>query len=391
MSSRSDPLGRLQERAAARRAAGLRRVLRPRPAGGGGLVDLAGNDYLGLATDARVVEAAARAAATWGAGATGSRLVTGSTALHADLESGLSSFTGAAAALVFSSGYLANLGVLTALGDASTLLVSDSLNHASLIDGCRLAAGRVEVVGHADVAAVDRALAGRAEPHAVVVTDAVFSVDGDLAPLADLHAVTRRHGALLVVDEAHALGTVGPAGRGAVHTAGLAGEPDVVLTVTLSKALGSQGGAVLGHPEVVDHLVDTARSFIFDTGLAPPAAGAALAALGIVADEPERVAAARSRALQIARLAEGAGLASGVPGAAVVAMRIGSPVAAVEAAATCARHGVRVGCFRPPSVPDGVSRLRLTGRATVTDTDLVRLSRALEAVRADLDSGAGVA
>ena len=386
-----DPLTRLRERAAARRAAGLRRVLRPRPPGGGGLVDLAGNDYLGLATDPRVVEAAAQAARTWGVGATGSRLVTGSTALHADLEGALSDFIGVGAALVFSSGYLANLGVLTALADASTLVVSDALNHASLIDGCRLAAARVEIVGHADVAAVERALADRAEPHGVVVTDAVFSVDGDLAPLADLHAVARQHGALLLVDEAHALGTVGPGGRGAAHTAGLAGEPDVVLTVTLSKALGSQGGAVLGHPEVIDHLVDTARAFIFDTGLAPPAAGGALEALGIIAAEPERVAAARSRAREIATLAHGAGLASGVPDAAVVSARIGSPVAAVEAAATCARHGVRVGCFRPPSVPDGVSRLRMTGRATLTAPDLARLSRALEAVRADLETGAGVA
>ena len=178
---------------------------------------------------------------------------------------------------MFSSGYLANLGAVTALAGDGALVVSDAQNHASLVDACRLARGEVVVTPHRDVDAVDRALAGRGTERAVVVTDAVFSVDGDLAPLAALHRVARAHGALLVVDEAHGLGVVGRRPVAARRTRpGIAGEPDVVLTVTLSKSLGSQGGAVLGDPVVVEHLVNTARSFIFDTGLAPAAAAGAL-------------------------------------------------------------------------------------------------------------------
>jgi 8-amino-7-oxononanoate synthase len=171
---------------------------------------------------------------------------------------------------VFSSGYLANLGAVTALAGAGSLVVSDAQNHASLVDACRLARGDVVVTAHRDVAAVNRALADRRTEQAVVVTDAVFSVDGDLAPLAELHRTARHHGALLVVDEAHGLGVVGPEGRGAAAAAGIAGEPDVVLTLTLSKSLGAQGGAVLADPVVIEHLVNTARAFIFDTGLPRP-------------------------------------------------------------------------------------------------------------------------
>jgi 8-amino-7-oxononanoate synthase len=216
-----------------------------------------------------VTRAAAEAALSWGAGSTGSRLVTGSTELHARFERELAEFVGAPAGLVFSSGYLANLGVLGALAGPGTLVVSDALNHASVVDACRLSRGAVVVTAHRDVAAVDAALSARTAGRAVVVTDAVFSVDGDLAPLADLHGVTSAHGALLVVDEAHSLGVLGDGGRGACRLAGIAGAPDVVQTVTLSKALGSQGGAVLGAAAVVEHLVNAARSFIFDTGLAP--------------------------------------------------------------------------------------------------------------------------
>ncbi len=277
----ADPLDRLRQLATARAAAGLRRELRPRAADDD-LLDLASNDYLGLARDPRVTGAAAEAALRWGAGSTGSRLVTGSTDLHTRLEADLADFVGARAGLVFSSGYLANLGAVTALAGAGSLVVSDAQNHASLVDACRLARGDVVVTAHRDVAAVDRALAGRRTGPAVVVTDAVFSVDGDLAPLAELHRTTRTHGALLVVDEAHGLGVVGPDGRGAAAAAGIAGEPDVVLTVTLSKSLGAQGGAVLGNPVVVDHLVNTARAFIFDTGLAPSSAAAASAALDVL-------------------------------------------------------------------------------------------------------------
>jgi 8-amino-7-oxononanoate synthase len=189
--------------------------------------------------------------------------------------------------------------------------------------------------------------------------------------------VARRHGALLVVDEAHALGVVGAGGRGAAWDAGLAGEPDVVLTVTLSKSLGAQGGAVLGDPAVVEHLVNAARSFIFDTGLAPAAAGAALAALGVLQAEPERPAMARTRAAELAGAARRCGLDASVPAAAVASVRIGDPAAALDAAQRCLDAGVRVGCFRPPSVPDGASRLRLTGRADLTDAEVARAAEVL--------------
>ncbi len=381
---RADPLARLRATAAARQAAGLRRRLRPRPAGGDGLLDLASNDYLGLARDPRVVAGAVAAAHEWGAGSTGSRLVTGSTALHAALEDELAEFVGADAGLVFSSGYLANLGAIAALSGPGTLVVSDSANHASIVDGCRLARARVAVVPHRDPAAAAAALSTRDEQDAVLVTDAVFSVDGDLAPLAELHAVARRYGALLMVDEAHALGVVGPAGRGAVAAADLAGAPDVVLTATLSKALGAQGGAVLGHPDVIGHLVDAARAFIFDTGLAPAAAGAALAALRVLRAEPDLAGRALSAAAALATAAARHRLPTGVPAAAVVSVRLGAADLAVRAAARCAEHGVRVGCFRPPSVPTGRSCLRVTGRADLGPGGIARAEGAFAAIAATL-------
>ncbi|HEY0539247.1 MAG TPA: 8-amino-7-oxononanoate synthase [Actinoallomurus sp.] len=371
-----DPLDRLTAATRERTAAGLRRTLRPRAAAHD-LLDLASNDYLGLSRDPRLAEGAVEAVRTWGTGSTGSRLVTGTTELHAELEQGLAEFTGTASALVFSSGYLANLGVLTAL--RPSLIVSDRGNHASLIDGCRLSRCPVVVTPHGDVGAVDTALGGKSD--AVVVTDAVFSVDGDLAPLRELHTVVRRHGALLVIDEAHSLGVVGPGGRGAAYAAGLAGEPDVILTVTLSKSLGSQGGAVLGAPQVIETLVDTARSFVFDTGLAPASVGAAAAALAVLAAEPELAGRARDRARRLASAAEALGLETTSPAAAVVPVIIGDPGEAVRAAEVCAGHGVRVGCFRPPSVPHGRACLRLTARASLGEAELTKVTRALTGVR----------
>ena len=374
----SDGLDRVREVLAARDAAGLRRTVTPRSSDSN-LLDLASNDYLGLARDPRVTAAAAEATWAWGAGSTGSRLVTGTTELHAELEAELADFCRAPAALVFSSGYLANLGVLSALGGRKATIVSDTANHASLIDGCRLSGSTVTVVPHRTVAAFRHALAAAQTPDRIIVTDAVFSADGDLAPLAELHAVARAHGALLVVDEAHALGVVGIHGRGAVEAAGLADEPDVVRTVVLSKALGAQGGAVLGAREVIDLLVNTARPFIFDTGLAPASAGAALAALRVLRAEPELVGSVRANAKALARMVRGLGLDTPEPDAAVVPARVGDPVRAVRMAAACLDAGVRVGCFRPPAVPTGGSCLRLTSRAKLSERDVVRAANALGA------------
>ncbi|MFD6297137.1 8-amino-7-oxononanoate synthase [Streptomyces sp. NPDC060235] len=362
--------GWIDEQAAARRAAGLVRTLRPRPADSP-LLDLASNDYLGLARHPRITAGAAEAARTWGGGATGSRLVTGTTELHTELERELADFCGFESALVLSSGYAANLAAVTALAPHGSLVVSDAGNHASLIDGCRLARGTTQVVGHADPAGVRKAL-GTHEGPAVAVSDTVFSVDGDAAPLAELALACREYGAGLVLDDAHGLGVLGDGGRGAPHAAGLAGDPDVVVTVTLSKSLGSQGGAVLGPAAVIDHLVNAARTFIFDTGLAPAAAGAALAALRLLGEEPERAARARAVATALHTRLTAEGLSAVRPDAAVVSVRAPSPERALSWAADCREAGLAVGCFRPPSVPDGVSRLRLTARADLSEEQIER-------------------
>lgn len=371
----------IDTRAEARAKAGLARKLRPRPADSTNL-DLASNDYLGLARDKRVTGAAAAAALRWGAGSTGSRLVTGSTELHMELEYELANFCGAQSALVFSSGYAANLGALTALSGPGTAIVADQHIHASLIDGCKLSKADVVVAGHTDVVQVEHALSTRGKRRALVVTDSVFSVDGDLAPLAELLAACRRHDSALIVDDAHGLGVVGEGGRGAVHAAGLAKAPDVVTTLTLSKSLGSQGGAVLGPSRVIRHLVDTARSFIFDTGLAPSSVAAALAALKILREEPDRPGRSLEVAVELANRLREAGLEVSEPTAAVVSVRAPSAEAAFGWAEACRAAGVVVGCFRPPSVPDQVSRLRLTARADLSESDIER------AVRVIVETGA---
>ncbi|MFJ2902669.1 8-amino-7-oxononanoate synthase [Streptomyces sp. NPDC087212] len=371
--------GWIDEQAAARRRAGLVRTLRPRPADSP-LLDLASNDYLGLARHPEVTEGAARAARTWGGGATGSRLVTGSTELHAELERELAAFYGVEAALVFSSGYAANLAAVTALAPHGSLLVSDAGNHASLIDGCRLARAERQVVGHADPDGVRKALRTHEGP-ALVVSDSVFSVDGDAAPLPELAAACREFGAGLLVDDAHGLGVLGDGGRGAPYAAGLAGAADVVATATLSKSLGSQGGAVLGPARVIDHLVNAARTFIFDTGLAPAAVGAALAALRLLRREPERAARAREVAGELHARLTAAGHEAVRPDAAVVSVRAPSPQDAVRWAADCRAAQVAVGCFRPPSVPDGISRLRLTARADLTEAQIAQAVRVIGETR----------
>jgi 8-amino-7-oxononanoate synthase len=345
------------------------------------LIDLAGNDYLGLSTHPRLVEAAVAATHTWGTGSTGSRLVTGTTDLHLELEEELAALTGRESALVFSSGYLANLGAVTGLANPDTLVVSDAHVHASLVDACRLSRSPVTVVPHNDIEAVERALRDRSEMRALVLTESVFSVLGDAAPLAELAEVCDRYGAVLVVDEAHGIGVTG-GGRGSVAAAGLADAGHVVVTATLSKALGSQGGAVLGSKRLTAHLLNKARSFIFDTALAPAPAAAALAAVRVVAEQPDL-------SESVAHVARTLAAACGVEPAAgaVLSVAVAGPREAVEAAAFCAEHGVRVGSFRPPSVPDGISRLRMTASAALAaGTGLDRLDRACTVVAKALAS-----
>jgi 8-amino-7-oxononanoate synthase len=353
---------RLAHRARLRARAGLRRELRPRGTSDH-VIDLAGNDYLGLSRHPAVLAAAARALTGYGLGATGSRLVRGSTELHAALESGLAVLLGTESTLVYSSGYLANLGAVRALVQPGTLLVSDAYNHASLIDGCRSSRAEVVVTPHGSVSAVEAALAERGDRPALVVTESVFSVDGDLVDLAGLHAVCRRHGAVLLVDEAHAVGVRGAGG--ALVEAGLAGEPDVVVTATLSKSFGAAGGVVAGPRALIAHLVDTGRTFIYDTALAPPVAAGALAALELVRAADDRRAELHERAALIAKRLP----TVTEPAGGVVSVLAPSPETALAWAARCLDRGVAVGCFRPPSTPDSRSRLRLTVNAGIPRAD----------------------
>ena len=363
----------LEARALEREARGLARRLTEHDAGAP-LLDLAGNDYLGLARHPEVVEGAVQAARRYGGGARASRLVTGTLALHTALEQRLAAFTGFDSGLVLSTGYHANLAVVAALADRETIVVSDAHVHASMVDACRLSRAAVEVVGHNDVAAVEAALVSW-RGRALVLVETVYSVLGDRAPVEDLAAVCAANGALLVADEAHGLGVMGPGGRGVLLQAGLAGADHVVATATLSKALGAQGGAVLASPAVREHLVNTARPFVYDTGLAPAAAGAALAALGVLEREPDRVGRLHRNAGMLA-----ASCRVATPPGAVMSVPVAGPQEAVAAVETAAGKGVRIGCFRPPSTPDGSSRLRLTAHAHHTDAELALADEVLASV-----------
>lgn len=363
----------LDEQARQRQRDGLVRTLTTR-SGDHDLIDLAGNDYLGLCRDDRVTAAAADAALRWGAGASASRLVTGTLPVHTALESALADRLSHEAALVHSTGYHANLSVVTALSDRDTLLVSDAHVHASLVDACRLSRGALAIVDHNDLAQVEAQLSGRTQARALVLVESIYSVLGDAAPLTELVELCERHDATLVVDEAHGIGVAGDGG-GLVRELGLAGRPSVIVTMTLSKALGSQGGAVLGSTVVIDHLVNRSRPFIYDTGLAPAAAAGALEAIRVMDAEPERV----TRLHHVAASLADAARVPRVAGA-VLSVQMPGPAEALAAQTECARDGVRVGCFRPPSTPDGISRLRLTASAGVGDNDLEHAAKLIGTV-----------
>jgi 8-amino-7-oxononanoate synthase len=372
--SNSSFLAWLAAQAAQREERGLTRRLTESDRGEP-LLDLAGNDYLGLACDARVVAGAIAAAQAYGAGATASRLVSGTLSIHTELEQAMAAFTGFASALVFSTGYHANLSVVQALADRDTLIVSDAHIHASMIDACRLARADVTVTPHNDVAAVERALAGRTQRRALLLIETIYSVLGDAAPVAALADLCAACGAVLVADEAHALGVAGPGGRGLLAAHGLTGRPDVIATATLSKSFGAQGGLVLGVPAVREHLVNRARPFIYETGLAPAAAGAALAALRVIEAAPELAGRVRANA---AILAGACGIDA--PAGAVLSVPMPMPQEALASVATAAEQGLRIGCFRPPSTPDGISRLRLTAHAHHTSEELALAAKILRRI-----------
>jgi 8-amino-7-oxononanoate synthase len=331
---------------------------------------LCSNNYLGLADRAAVREAAAEAALRWGAGAGASRLISGNMEPHRALESRLAAFESYEAALLFGSGYLANTGAIAALASRGEVVFSDELNHASIVDGCRLSRAEAFVYRHGDVEHLAWGLRQAGERAALIVSDGVFSMDGDVAPLPELLELARRHGARLMVDEAHATGAVGPGGRGSVSAAGLSGEVDVVVG-TLGKALGSYGAYVCANQELVDFLVNSARPFIFSTAPPPPAVGAAQAALAILEAEPELVGRLQANAALLRRSLAAEGLEAGASTTQVVPVHVGEAGATMELCELALEKGVFAQGIRPPTVPDGSCRLRMTAMATHRKEDLV--------------------
>ncbi|MGN6662693.1 MAG: 8-amino-7-oxononanoate synthase [Solirubrobacterales bacterium] len=345
---------------------------------------LCSNNYLGLADRAEVREAAAEAALRWGAGAGASRLISGTMAPHRALEERLAAFKGYEAALLFGSGYLANTGAIAALAGRGEVVFSDELNHASIVDGCRLSRAETFVYRHCDLEHLAWALYHVRGRPALIVTDGVFSMDGDVAPLAELLELARRHGARLLVDEAHATGALGPGGRGSVAAAGLSGEVDVVVG-TLGKALGSYGAYVCASAETVEFLVNTARPFIFSTAPPPPAAGAALAALDVLESEPELVERLQANAAILRTALAATGLDAGRSATQVVPVTVGEADAAMALCERALEGGVFAQGIRPPTVPEGSSRLRLTVMATHRAEELVGAAQVVGAAAREID------
>lgn len=360
-----------------RRRDGIRILLDGRSA-----IDFSSNDYLGLAGDPRVAQAAACAAEACGVGARAARLISGNHPLHELLEESLAAAKRTEAALLFGSGYLANVGVVPALVGRGDAIYADALNHASLIDGCRLARGEVRVFPHRDVDTLCRQLeadTGRFH-HRLIVVESVFSMDGDLFPLDDLVRVARRHEAWTYVDDAHGTAVLGAAGRGAAEHFGVEGAIDVLMG-TLGKALGTSGAFVAGSRTLVEYLRNRARTFVFTTGSPPPLAAAALAALRIAAAEPWRRAQVRANARRLREaLARQGRPVIGDPDAPIVPVLLGDASAAVRLAVALARRGFFVGAIRPPTVPAGTARLRVSLSALHTEGQLAALAEALDAV-----------
>jgi glycine C-acetyltransferase/8-amino-7-oxononanoate synthase len=366
------------ERLAELRDRGLHRRLRlvDGPQGPRVLLDgrpvllLCSNNYLGLADHPAVRAAAADAAMRWGAGAGASRLISGNMTPHRRLEERLAEFKGYEAALLFGSGYLANTGAIAALAPRGTLVFSDELNHASIIDGCRLARAQTFVYRHRDVEHLAWGMRRTAAGASLIVTDGVFSMDGDVAPLPELAALAREHGCRLMVDEAHATGALGPGGRGSVAAAGLGEEVDLIVG-TLGKALGSYGAYVCAGRQTIDYLVNSARPFIFSTAPPPPTAAAALAALELLASDPRLVASLRrnSATLRAALAAEGLS-AGGTGQCQIVPVGVGDAGASMALCERLLEKGVFAQGIRPPTVPEGSSRLRFTVMSSHREEEL---------------------
>jgi 8-amino-7-oxononanoate synthase len=335
------------------------------------------NNYLGLANHPEVVEASRQATARYGASASSSRLISGHMSPHRELEEHIAAWKSLEASLVFSTGYQANLGTITALTGPDDVVLSDALNHASIIDATRLSRARVEVFRHNDMAHLEERLAASAGARrALVVSESVFSMDGDLAPLAEIVGLAKKYGAWTMVDEAHAAGVFGKGGAGLADELGLTGEIDVHVG-TLGKALGSFGAYVAGSRRLVDWLVNKARPFIFTTGLPPAAVAAAGAAIRICEREPERAAGLRRRVRALGERLRAAGLDVPHAQSQILPVWIGESERTVAVMRALLEQGIYVAAIRPPTVPRGTSRLRLSVMATHDEAQLDTVANAL--------------
>ena len=343
---------------------------------GRALRNFSSNDYLGLANDRRLCEAAHHAIAEYGVGTGASALVSGHQRLHQRAEERFAAFTGLPRAMLFGNGYLANLGILTALADREAHIFSDELNHACLIDGARLARSQVSVYPHADVGALAEGLAASRAPVRIVATDAVFSMDGDVAPLPQLLELCERYDAWLVIDDAHGIGVLGARGRGSLEHFGL-GSPRIVLMATLGKALGGYGAFVAGDANVIEWMVQRARTYIYSTALPPAEAAVAVRAMELVDEDPSLLARLRSRVAQLQRGLLARGFRGATTGTAIQPIILGSAGVAVDVSALLAQLGFFVPAIRPPTVPDGTSRLRISVSAAHEASDVEALLSAL--------------
>lgn len=340
---------------------------------------LCSNNYLGLADHPRVREAAAAAAMRWGVGAGASRLVSGNMTVHRRLEERLAEFKGTPRCVLFGSGYLANTGVVAALARGGDVVFSDELNHASLVDGCRLSRARTFVYRHRDVEHLEWGLAEAEGRGSLIVTDGVFSMDGDVAPLAEIVELARRYDARVMVDEAHATGAFGPGGRGTVAAAGLDEEVDVIVG-TLGKALGAYGAYVCCDQTLARYLVNTARTLIFSTALPPPVAAAAMAALELLAGQPRLVERLQRNAGVLRDALAAEGLRTGASCTQILPLVIGDAEDASVASQRALERGVFAQAIRPPSVLAGSSRIRLAVLASHTRSELRSAARTLAEV-----------
>ena len=374
---------------------GLRRHLRTvmsAPTGtihldGQDVVLLGSNNYLGLSTHPQVIAAAIKATQSFGTGASGSRLISGNSELYTILETNLARIKGTEAALVFSSGYTANTSIIPVLAGEDDLILSDALNHASIIDGCRLSRATKKVYRHCDVEHLKTLLsASSAFRRRLIVTDGVFSMDGDIAPLPDICELAAQHDAMVLVDDAHGFGVLGKNGSGTISHFGLEGE-EIIQMGTLSKAVGALGGYIAGNRVLIELLINRARGFIFTTGLPPATLAAANAALDIMCSSPELRQCLFSHAKHLKTALVDLGYTLLPSETQILPVVFGSPQRATSAAEALLTEGIFAPAIRPPAVPAGTSRLRLTVMATHTEAEIEQVITGFAEVYRLVDSG----